>query len=612
MSRRTYFVIVLIVLAALATTVAPWTLSSGGFAASVAEQLRDGYGINLDVRGRSTFALLPVPRLKFEDVTLASSDGAIRAEGGTLRGELRAISLLRGRIELSEVALADSRITLADRVVPSFDLGRAVALFGEQSEISRVRRLSLSGSSVQWSSGASGSIDRVTGIVSWRDPHDRLEMNGWGFWRGERVEVTHATIDPTLAASGRPSPFTLGIIGAGAQLVATGEAQFGADPRITGQSTLGFRSVRDFSRWSGLDLPLGSLMQAVSIDGDFSADRRRIGWPSVALKLGSDKLEGALAVRLDSPRPVVTGTLAADQLNLSDFFSAFSQARTGSGPWSGDDITLQGSTSGDLDLRLSATDSKLGRLRVSDMAASVLVRPGRIEASLGRASVRNGSLKGRLTLASANGGTEVKAQGAFDQVDLAAVLNDFGQRRWITGQAQGHFALEGSGKTVADLVRQTQGKTTITVKQGEILGIGLNDVLRRAEKQPLSAFLDWRGGRTAFDQAWVNLAFGAGIGEIVDGALQAPAIYTALEGRLSLTDRSLAMRAHVNPGPAGSVTPTSPSVEFNVSGSWDDVDVIPDVKALIERSGAAKRLLGLDRLPTGALDASAAPLNSAR
>jgi AsmA protein len=108
----------------------------------------------------------------------------------------------------------------------------------------------------------------------------------------------------------------------------------------------------------------------------------------------------------------------------------------------------------------------------------------------------------------------------------------------------------------------------------------------------------------------VNLNVGGGVGEVVDGALQAPAIHTVLEGRVSLADRSLAMRAQVNPGPPGTVTPTAPIVEFNLTGSWDDVDVIPDAKALIERSGAAKRLLGLDRLPTGALDASAAPMST--
>ena len=74
-------------------------------------------------------------------------------------------------------------------------------------------------------------MDRVTGIISWRDPQDRLEMTGWGIWRGERVEITHATIDPASAASGRPSPFTFGMMGAGGQLVATGEAQLGADDR---------------------------------------------------------------------------------------------------------------------------------------------------------------------------------------------------------------------------------------------------------------------------------------------------------------------------------------------------------------------------------------------
>jgi AsmA protein len=614
MSRRVTLIITLVALAILVATVAPWTLSRGGFAASVAEQLRTGYGIDLEVRGRSTIAFLPVPRMKFEDVTLASTDGVLKAQGGTLRGELRVLSLLRGRIELNEVALADTRITIADGALGSVDLARSVALFGERTEVTRLRRVSLSGSSIQWSSAPNGSLERLTGIVSWRDPRAGLEMTGGGIWRGERVEITNATINPGLAASGQPSPFTLGITGAGGQLIVKGDAQFGSDPRITGQSSITFRSVRDFSRWSGLDLPLGSLMQAIAIEGEFSADRRRLSWPSVNVKLGSDQLEGALALRFDAQRPVVTGTLAADQLNLSDFFTPFSLARTASGLWSGDDITLQGSTGGDLDLRLSATDARLGRLRIGDMAANVLVRPGRIEASLSRASLRNGSLKGRLTFASSGAGTDVRAHGTFDQVDLASVLADFGQRRWITGEAHGQFSLDGGGRTVAELIRQTHGRTSIGIKRGELVGIGLSDVLRRVEKQPLSAFLDWRGGRTQFDQVLFNLNIGGGVGEIVDGTLQAPAIHTALEGRVSLSDRSLAVRAHVNPGPPGAAvaTPTASVLEFAVTGSWDDLEIIPDTKALIERSGAAKRLLGLDRLPPGARDASAAPVTSAQ
>jgi AsmA protein len=614
MSRRIILILTLVALAVLATTAAPWTLSEGGFARSVAEQLGKGYGIDLEVRGRSTFALLPVPRMKFEDVTLKARDGSLQAKGGTLRGELRVLSLLRGRVELTELGLSDSQVTLADGTVKSLNLNRAIAIFGKRKEVSRLRRIALSNTSVQWGPGPDGWLDRVSGVISWRDPTDRMEMTGSAYWRGERVEITHATFNPALAAAGKPSPFTLGMTGAGGQLIASGEAQLGTDPGVTGTSTLAFRSVRDFSRWSSLDLPLGSLMQAVSIKGEFSADRRRLSWPSVEVKLGGDALEGALTIRVEGKRPVVSGTLAAEQLNLSDFFSRFAQAQTNAGFWSGDDILLEGSTGGDLDLRLSATDAKLGRLRVGDMAASILVKPGRIEASLGRAGIRSGSLKGRLLLQSAGSGTDVKAQGSFDHVDLAAVLADFGERRWITGNAQGQFTLEGSGKTVADLVRQTQGRVVLAVKQGELVGIGLNDVLRRIEKQPLAASLDWRGGRTSFDQVLVNMTIGAGIGEITEGALNAPSMHTVLQGRVSLIDRSLAVRALVNPATpvASAVLPDVSAIEFDITGSWDDVDVAPDVKALIERSGAAKRLLGLDRLAPSAQGTSATPVTSAQ
>src|SRR5919112_2340123 len=68
MRRRTVLLAAVLVLAVLAAAVVPWTLSGGGMAASVAKSLREGYRIDLEVKGRSTLALLPIPRIKFEDV----------------------------------------------------------------------------------------------------------------------------------------------------------------------------------------------------------------------------------------------------------------------------------------------------------------------------------------------------------------------------------------------------------------------------------------------------------------------------------------------------------------------------------------------------------------
>ena len=606
MSRRIVLLLTLAVLAVLAVAVVPWTLSRDGLAASVAQQLRKGYGVTLDVRGRSTIAILPIPRVKFENVTLTAEDQGLTAKGGTLRGELRLLPLLLGRIELAEVGLSDSRVEIDLERLRSLDWAGAVAsVRAEKLGSSPIRRLVITGSSVRWAAHRDGVLDDVGMVINWPDPKAQLDIAGWVVWRGEKIEIARAAVAPGPLTAGVATPFTLSLAVPSAKISAAGEAQLGPEPRVTGESKIEARSLRDFVRWSGVALPFGSLVRALTIEGDFSADRRRLTWPEVAVKLGSDAMDGSLTLRFEGTRPAITGTLAAETLDLSEIFAPFLQARTSSGLWSGEDISLSQAAGGDLDLRLSATAARIGRLRLADMAASVLVRPNRIEASLGRADLHEGTLKGRLTLTAQNKLTEVKTQATFENVDLGPALADFGHTRWITGLAQGQFVLEAAGRTVADMVRQSHGKATVTVKKGDLIGIGLESTLRRMEKQPLSASLEWKGGRTSFDRAVVNLNIGGGVGDITDGALSAPTMRTALEGRVSLVDRSLTIRAHVSP-PTASTTP-APLIAFDVVGSWDDVSVIPDARAFIERSRAAKPLFGVDRLSPSARGASSVP-----
>jgi AsmA protein len=590
MPRRVIFLLSILALALLGTAVAPWTLSSGGLAASVGRQFRDSYGLDLSVAGRSTFALLPVPRVKFEGISLASDDG-VAVERGVLRGELRLLPLLLGRVELAEAALSDARVVLrGDGAKLASDMWLA-ALKRVASDKASIRRLILTNTEVE---GPRGALEAVNLVLNWPVRAGPLYAAGTVAWRGERISIADATITPSTLTSGRPAPFTLDLSAPAGRAKVVGEAQIGSDPRITGHSDVQIRSVRDLARWSGLDLPLGSLIQAAAIEGDFSADRRRISWPSVAATLGEDRLEGTLAMRFDNGRPVVTGTLAAERVDLSNFFAPFTQARTSSGLWSGEDASVLAATGGDLDLRLSATNARIGRLRFGDMAASVIVRPGRIEASLGRASLNKGTFKGRLSLAAVSDGTDFKAQGTFENVDAAGFLSDLGQGRWLAGQAQGQFVLETSGGTIADLVRQSHGRTTINVKQGELIGVSLNEALKRVEKRPLAASLDWKGGRTPFELIHVVLNVGAGVGEVVEGSLTAPGLRTGLQGSVSLMDRLIAVRASVDPAPASTLP--SPVIVFDVTGGWDDVAVVPDAKSLIERSGAAKPLFGRERL----------------
>jgi len=592
MSRRVVFFIALISLAILGAAAAPWTLTGNGLSKAVAEHMKERYELDFTAEGRSTFALLPLPRVKFEDVSLRFPNQALKAEGGILRGELRILPLVFGRIELAEIMLSETRITGSQQALRSVNWGD---LLRDSVDATHARRLIVTTSSLHWSDVENANLDQLNVVVTWFGGNKPLYLAGSAQWRDETVSIEQSFIYPALLASDRLSPVSFTLSAPSGRMTVSGEAQLGDDPRITGESTIQANSVRDFTRWTGIKLPFGSLIQALSITGDFSMNRRRLSWPSVAVTLGTDKLDGTMAVRFDAERPLITGTLAADKLNLSDLFAPFAQTRTSSGTWSEEDIDLVGTTGSNLDLRLSASVAEIGSFRLDDMAASVLVRPGRVEASIGRAGFHGGTLKGRLSLAAVNEAIEFKSQGIFTGVDIAPFLSSVGQPRWITGRAQGQFQLEGSGQSPAEVIRQAHGRSSVTVKDGELVGLALGDALRRVEKRPLLASLNWKGGRTPFDQAQAQLVLKDGIGEVSDSRLTTPELVTSLRGQVSLVDRTLRLKADVSPVVSGGNV--SPVIGFDVGGGWDSVVVMPDVRSLIERSGAAKPLFGNERHP---------------
>jgi AsmA protein len=596
-------------LAALAVALAPWTVSTSALVARIDGQVQDAFGLDLDVGGRTTIAFLPVPRVKFEEFSLRDRTGRTLVDGGILRGELRVLPLLFGRLELAEVSLADAKIVAevdAEGASPwqaTVDMVTRAVLRGEHPGRSRLRRVSLSNTSLSVNDARTGTatrFDAVNLLLSQASPDGPADFGGSFRWRGELVTVVVSDLNLHAVANGRTSALTARLAGHGARLAVVGTVHGGPEPRVVGQSSLEVRSVRDLARWSGASLPLAPLVEGLGLDGPFEARRDAISWREVRLVLGADTLDGALMARLDRGRLSLSGTLAAEQLDLSAFVAPFAQAQTGAGGWSDEEIALESQTRADLDLRLSATAARAGTLRLEDLALSLLVRPGRVEASLGRATLNRGSLRARLALVGTPEGVDLRTQGTFERLDIGALLADLRQGRWIGGAAQGQFALEGLGTSPAALARTLHGRVGLTVRAGELTGIGLVEALRRVERRPLSASLDWRQGRTPFDQVVLQLAVGNGVAVVTECTVASPVLRGALQGRLGLVDRTVAARASFEATAAQPGGAAPANLTFDVVGPWGDVAVVPDARALIERSGAARSLLPDARIPAPA------------
>lgn len=601
MSRRRVLVLTLFCIVVLALAVAPWTVTSGALAAAVSRQLRAVYGLDLVVKGRTTVALLPVPRLKFENVSLAAPGAVPLVEAAQMRGELRVLPLLIGNFDLTEVSLneARARIEIEADGSTAWDLAAAYQRerIGARQTTRHIRRLVLTNSSVMISDRATAFETQLTNVnivANWPALDGVLDLTGSVLWRDEAVQIVASGLNPATLVAGAKSRFDFDATSALGRLTLAAEASVAETFRISGRGTLATRSLRDLVQWSRVDFPLGSFIQNAGLSGDFTLDRTGLSFPAVQLTLGSDRFEGALSGRLENGRLGVTGTLATERISLSDPPSPLGPIITPAGSWSGEALRLAELSAADLDLRLSTSSARVGGLRLEDVALGLLIKNGRLELSVGRATVNRGLVKGRLVLSQPGSSQDLKLQGSFDRVDMGGFLSDLGQSRWLSGTGQGQILLDATGDSPAELVRQAQGRATILIRQGDLWGVSLNEALRRAERRPLSTTLEWKGGRTPFEQALIVANVHAGAGDIVEGHVAAPPTRTALQGRILLPERTLAVKAlveAVGASGAGAAASPAPSLAFDISGPWSDVTVAPDVQSLIQRSRAARQLL---------------------
>jgi AsmA protein len=597
MSRRAILALALVGLAVIAVAVVPWTVSTGRLTAAVARQLRGAYGLDLTVKGRTTIAFLPVPRLKFEDVSLGVPGAPPLVEASQLRSEFRIWPLLAGQLDLAEVAVSGAQLRVGDGT-PAWSALWALQrdrLEGRRSANRHVRRLIVTNSTVTFAGDGDGAerLDLLSLVVNWPAVGGKLDASGAIRWRGESVQVSVTDLEPATLAKGGKDRLSIEASTAASRLALELEASVTDRAKASGRANFTTKSLRDLLHWGGVQLPFGGFVQTASLVGDFTVENGGMSFPSVQLTLGADKLDGALSGRFDGGRLSLNGTLAAERLNLAETPAPFGPLQASGGYWSHEPLNLREIGGADLDLRLSATAARWGALRLDDLAANLLVRRGRVELSLGRATLNRGTVKGRLALAAGQQAHNVKLQGSFDRVDIGALLTDLGQTRWISGTAQGQVNIDAIGESSAELMRRANGRATIVVRQGDLWGIAFADALRRSERRPLAAALELRGGRTPFEHAQMALNVHGGIGDVIEAQMTGPATRAGVHGLVSLPEKSLALRATVEGLAAASASPGA-SLVFDIYGPWSDVAIVPDARILIQRSGAARPLLGAE------------------
>ncbi len=590
---------------------------------AVKAQIRSVTGLDPVLRGAVAVSLFPYGSVAFEDVALDDDDHATPALAAErLVARLRFFPLLTGRIEIADVALQKPRIFVTvdksgrsnwSHLVASLarKLGPGAARDESATAFSEIR---VGGGIVTVRDEALGVFETVNDVdvsLAWPSIFKSFAATGHFLWRGEAVDASVSLADFPAALKGERSGLKIRLDSPLMKFAFDGGLGTHPTLKIDGTVSAAAASLHRALVWLGQKPLPGGGFDRFALKARTNVVGGTIALSGANLELDGNTAEGVLTFATDG-RQTLQGTLAADTLDLTPYLSTIRLLTTNNREWNRLPIVLDGLTGMDFDLRLSAANIALGNAKLGRTAIAANLRGGKLTVTVGESQAFGGVIKGSLVLAKAEAGAEMKSQLQFAGVDLESCIGEvFGIRR-LEGKGDLGFMIEGSGKSVLELTRTLNGTATLTGRKGAIVGLNVEQLLRRLERRPLSGGSEFRSGRTPFEKFAVNIKISNGTATVEDTQLEGATVRLAMAGSASIPARELDLK-----GTAALLKTTATESEaafelpFVVQGPWDDPLMLPDPQSLIRRSGAAAPLLDAvrDRRTRDAVRAAIERLN---
>lgn len=553
-----------------------WPIRSARVNAEMNQTLSPGLGLHWRGPARSTFALLPWPTLRVVGMDLVDSEQRNVLSAPAASFPLSLSALWRGRLvptgavlrnptvlfdlDAAPAAVAEQRATATGPEIGGPALWTHVALRGGVLRIVSARR------------HFDTLIENVEGNLDWPTGDKPLRVALAGAWRDESVKVDGRIDNPREAIDGRSTGLRLEIESRPLSLTLNGAWSGDAGAGFAGDVSAQIHSLSALERLVGAKPPPFVVGDALSLEGKLQSGADSLALSDGRFELAGQKFDGALTLSRNGARSALSGTLAADALQIAPLIEApvLQDAR---GAWSAEPFAFAPPRDLDLDLRISIAHAEWRGHHIEDAAASLLCNDGKFTAKLLEASVYQGSLQGELTFASGAHGLEAQASGTVADADLGAALADFGWGGY-RGRGGFEFALRSTGVSPSELVAALSGTASIDLQAGVVEGVSIEEAMRRSQRRPIDVARDMATGQTAFTRAHAQFAVDGGRATIMAGRVEGPGAVLALQGDVDMAARALQTRLTATQADAqGAPSVDAARLTIVLSGPWSSPSI---------------------------------------
>lgn len=580
-----------------AAVAAPKLASEGRLRAEALGALGEVAGTAPQITGKVGFVVLPWPAITVEGLSLGDA-AVVTLSVPQARIALDLMPLLTGQVRPERIELDQPELVIAAAAFPdAAPLGALIAQLGTDG---RGATLQVNGGRVliRQGDGRQVVLQQVDGDLSWRGGR-YLRIEGAADWRGERLDGRIRLNELAALAQGQAGRTRLSVSGEPFSLKFDGTTTFAGAPVAEGDVSLSSARLRDLLNWLDMDAPTQQGFGPFSLQAHTLLEPGSAAVSDARIELDGNRSEGGFTVRQELGRFVVEGSFASGTLDLSSY-GRLAISDSDGREWSRAPIDLGGLRAMDLDLRLSVGEVRAGDSSIDRVAASALLKGGRLALTIGEAEAWNGAFRASANIAAAAGGTgtDMRVELVGTDVDLETSLGDLFQLERLQGTGTFRVVLGGTGTSVSDIAGNLAGSLTLNAAPGAILGIDVERVLGRLESRPLSGSGSLRGGRTPFDTLDGKATVAEGVAHIDELTVVSPTVRIALGGDISIGRRDLDLKGTaslVAPAAAAGEAPVAAfDLPFVAQGPWDSPFLLPDAQALIRRSGAARPLLGTE------------------
>ncbi|GLS86765.1 cell envelope biogenesis protein AsmA [Cypionkella aquatica] len=406
-------------------------------------------------------------------------------------------------------------------------------------------------------------------------------MNGQSFRLVGKVAAFQDFLDGTLV----DSDLTL----AAGEAAVGFKGQVGIEGEANGDLTADLGDLAAVQALAGMapaKLPAGLGASDVQVAGAVTLTTTA----SVHLRGGTVVLDGNKMsvdadITTDGARPKLSAKVMAGALDLaavSGGRGGGSGGGTQAAGWPKDKIDVSALSGMDAVVALTADSLDLGMVTFGPSQIVLTNERSRLVAELRKVSAYEGVISGQFVV---NGrkGLSVGGDLSFAGMALQPLLADFGGYQRLLGTGDLRVKFLGSGASVDAIMQGLEGSGSVSLSNGEILGLDVAGMLRTLDMSYVGS-----GQKTVFDSVAGSFSIAGGVLRNKDLVLKSPYITAQGAGDVGLGARNLTYRvkavALADDTGAGGLT-----VPLLIKGSWANPKFSLDMQALADEQLAEQK-----------------------